>query len=330
MTKTHKMLSFTDCSALFGQKISGLNLPDEPGSLYEPVRYILDLGGKRLRPSLALLSAQLFTKEVDKAMPAALALEVFHNFTLMHDDIMDKADLRRGKATVHKLWNENTAILSGDAAMILSYQFLQQLDASVFPNAFVLFNQTALEVCEGQQYDMDFESCMDVSLDEYLGMIRLKTAVLIAASLQLGGMAAGAGASEQAALYELGENLGMAFQLQDDYLDAFSDASTFGKATGGDIVNNKKTYMLIKALQSGDKALSAQLREWIAKTDFVAEEKIKAVKEIFIRLGVADDAQLAAITFINNSIEILNGIEVPADRKKPIEDIIFQMMYRQN
>ncbi len=330
MTKTHKMLSFADCSTLFGQRITALNLPGEPNSLYQPIRYILDLGGKRLRPSLALLSAQLFNSEVDKAMPAALALEVFHNFTLMHDDIMDKAELRRGKATVHKVWNENTAILSGDAAMILAYQFLHQLDSKIFSDAFSLFNQTALEVCEGQQYDMDFENRLDVSLDEYLGMIRLKTAVLIAASLQLGGMAAGAGTADQLALYELGENLGMAFQLQDDYLDAFSDSSTFGKATGGDIVNNKKTYMLIKALQSGDKALSTELRQWIAKTDFVAEEKIKAVKEIFIRLGVANDAQLAAITFINNSIEILNGIEVPAERKKPLEDIIFQMMYRQN
>ena len=322
------MLSFSDCSRLFTENLQRLILPIEPGNLYEPVRYILDLGGKRLRPSLALLSAQLFTDTIDKAMPAAMAVEVFHNFTLIHDDIMDKADLRRGKETVHKAWDDNTAILSGDAAMIIAYNQLNQLQSEIFSDAFKVFNTTAIEVCEGQQYDMDFEDRTDVSLNEYLGMIRLKTSVLLAASMQLGGMAAGASIDEQYLLYELGENLGMAFQLQDDYLDVFSDAEKFGKATGGDIINNKKTYLLIKALSHNDPAAN-ELLSWIDKKEFEPDQKVAAVKEIYKKLGVGEDAQLAAISYINNSIELLNQLEVPVDRKKPLEEIIFKLMYRE-
>jgi geranylgeranyl diphosphate synthase type II len=306
-----------------------LKLPEEPSGLYKPVDYILSLGGKRLRPSLALLSAQLFSEKPKVAIPAALALEIFHNFTLLHDDIMDKADVRRGKATVHKVWNDNTAILSGDAAMIISYDQLSHLPAEHFRQAFKVFNTTAMEVCEGQQYDMDFEDQPEVTLDEYLGMIRLKTSVLIAASMQLGALAAGASEDDQQALYELGENLGMAFQLQDDYLDIYADAEKFGKTPGGDIINNKKTYMLIKALESDEPAMVEELKAWIDKKDFDPAEKISAVKNIFDELGVGHDAQLAAISFINNSIEILNQLEVPEERKKPLEEIIFKMMYRE-
>jgi geranylgeranyl diphosphate synthase type II len=322
------MISFSDCSKLVNKALQKLNLPEEPKNLYEPVSYILDLGGKRLRPSLALLSANLFTDNVEKAMPAALAVEIFHNFTLIHDDIMDNADVRRSKATVHKVWNDNTAILSGDAAMILAYDQLKNLPKDQFVQAFRIFNQTAIEVCEGQQYDMDFESRMDVTLDEYLGMIRLKTSVLIAASMQLGAIAAGASEADQFALYELGENLGMAFQLQDDYLDVYSDTEQFGKATGGDIVNNKKTYLLIKALNSGEPTLVPELNKWIGKTDFNPQDKVQAVKTIYDQLGAGEDAQLAAITFINNSIEILNQLDIDEKKKKPLEEIIFKMMYR--
>jgi geranylgeranyl diphosphate synthase, type II len=322
------MLSFSDCTKLVDDAIAKLNFPDEPKGLYEPINYILDLGGKRLRPSLAILSAALFTKEVDKAIPAAMALEIFHNFTLLHDDIMDKADVRRGKATAHKIWNENTSILSGDAAMILAYDQLKKLPDNQFLKAFMVFNQTAIEVCEGQQYDMDFETRADVSLDEYLEMIRLKTSVLIAASMQIGAIVAEASETDQHALYELGENLGMAFQLQDDYLDVYSDTEKFGKACGGDIINNKKTYLLIKALNSGDRTLVNELQNWIDKKEFNPEEKIAAVKSIFDKLGVADDVQLAAITYINNSIEILNQINATPELKKPLEEIIFKMMYR--
>lgn len=323
------MKSFSDCTELVNSALSKLDLSIEPNGLYEPVKYIMELGGKRLRPSLAIMSANLFTDEVDNVIPAALSLEVFHNFTLLHDDIMDNADVRRGKATVHKVWDENTAILSGDAAMILAYHQLSLLPKAQFVEAFKVFNRTAMEVCEGQQYDMDFETRDDVTLEEYLGMIRLKTAVLIAASMQIGGIAAGANEVEQFGLYEIGENLGMAFQLQDDYLDVYSDAEKFGKATGGDIVNNKKTYLLIKALNSGEDELVPQLKEWIDKKDFDAKEKVDVVKAIYNKLGAGDDAQLAAITYINNAIEILNQLELPAERKKPLEEIIFKMMYRE-
>lgn len=322
------MKPFSECTEIINEALNKLDLNIEPTGLYEPVKYIMDLGGKRLRPSLALMSASLFTDEVEGVIPAALSLEIFHNFTLLHDDIMDKADVRRGKKTVHKVWDENTAILSGDAAMILAYNQLAQLPANQFVEAFKVFNRTAIEVCEGQQYDMDFETRDDVTLDEYLGMIRLKTAVLIAASMQIGGLAAGANEIEQFALYELGENLGMAFQLQDDYLDVYSDAEKFGKATGGDIINNKKTYLLIKALNSGEEKLVPELIDWIEKKDFDPDEKIKAVKAIYDKIGAGDDAQLAAITYINNSIEILNQLDVAPERRKPLEELIFKMMYR--
>jgi geranylgeranyl diphosphate synthase type II len=323
------MLSFTDCSKLIDEALQKLNLPAEPKGLYEPVDYILQLGGKRLRPSLALLAAALYTDDYEQAMPAALAVEIFHNFTLIHDDIMDKADVRRGKATVHKKWDDNAAILSGDAAMILSYETLNKLPDAKFLNAFKVFNRTAMEVCEGQQYDMDFENRLDVDLNEYLGMIRLKTSVLLAASMQMGAIAAGAPEQDQLALYELGESLGMAFQLQDDYLDVFSDSEKFGKATGGDILNNKKTYLLIKALESGEKTSVNELKMWIEKKEFDPKEKVEAVKAIYKKLGVGEDAQLAAISFVNNSIEILNQLVVADERKKTLEALIFKMMYRE-
>ncbi len=323
------MLSFNDCSEKFNAHLKKLNLPHYPNGLYDPVRYILELGGKRLRPSICMLSAQLFSENNTDIMAAATAIEIFHNFTLIHDDIMDNAEVRRGKTTVHKKWNNNTAILSGDAAMIIAYDQLNYIPEQYRIPAFKIFNQTAIEVCEGQQFDMDFEERDDVTLDEYMEMIRLKTAVLIAASMQLGALLSGASEADQQAIYEVGENLGLAFQLQDDYLDVFSNSEKFGKATGGDILNNKKTYLLIKALNGDDQALVSELKKWIEKNDFDPEEKITAVKNIYNHLGVSDDAQLAAIGCINNAIEILNQIEIPTDRKKPLEEIIFQMMYRE-
>ncbi len=323
------MLSFNDCSEKFNAHIETLNLPFRPNGLYAPVRYILELGGKRLRPSICMLSAQLFSEEDTDIMAAATAIEVFHNFTLIHDDIMDNADVRRGKTTVHKKWNNNTAILSGDAAMIIAYDQLNYIPERYRIPAFKIFNQTAIEVCEGQQFDMDFEETDDVSLEEYMEMIRLKTAVLLAASMQLGALLSGASEADQQAIYEVGENLGLAFQLQDDYLDVFSNTEKFGKATGGDILNNKKTYLLIKALNGDDPSLVAELKNWLSKTDYNPDEKIAAVKEIYDKLGVTEDVQLAAIGCINNAIEILNQIETPSERKKPLEELIFQMMYRE-
>lgn len=323
------MLALTDYTELIEKELKSIEFHPHPEKLYEPVKYILDLGGKRIRPALALMSASLFKDDFKKAMPAALALEIFHNFTLLHDDIMDKADVRRGKATVHKIWDDNTAILSGDAAMILSYDQLSKLPTEIFPQVFKVFNNTALEVCEGQQYDMDFETMDDVTIPEYLEMIRLKTSVLIAASMKIGAIIGGATEMEQDAMYEIGENLGLAFQLQDDYLDCYSDAEKFGKATGGDIANNKKTYLLISALNSGNHKLVSQLHEWIEKENPDKEEKINAVKGIYDDLGVGSDTQLASINFINSAIEILNQIDAPTEKKKPLEDIIFKLMYRE-
>ncbi len=323
------MRELSEYSELIEKELNAIKYREHPAKLYEPIKYILNLGGKRLRPALTLMTASLFTDDFQQAMPAALAIEIFHNFTLLHDDIMDKAEVRRGKPTVHKIWDDNTAILSGDAAIILSYEELGKLPPEKFQRVFKVFNQTALEVCEGQQYDMDFETMDDVTIPEYLEMIRLKTSVLIAASMQIGAIVGGASKMEQEAMYEIGENLGLAFQLQDDYLDCYSNAEKFGKATGGDIANNKKTYLLISALNSGNHKLVNELHNWIEKIDYNKEEKINAVKEIYDELGVGSDTQLASINFINSSIEILNQIDASVEKKKPLEDIIFKLMYRE-
>lgn len=322
------MLQLADYTKLIEEKIKQINYPGEPKELYDPIQYILSLGGKRIRPALTLMSANLFGDNINQCLPAALALEIFHNFTLLHDDIMDNADIRRGKPTVHKVWDNNNAILSGDAALILAYAQLSQLPSDKFLTVFREFNKTALEVCEGQQYDMDFETKSWVSIPEYLEMIRLKTSVLIASSMKIGSICGGAEPEVQEALYELGENLGLAFQLQDDYLDVFADEAIFGKASGGDILNNKKTYLLINALNSGNKELVEELKQWINKKEYSPEEKIKAVKSIYEKLGTGEETQLQSISFINNAIEILNHIDAEPERKKPLEEIMFNLMYR--
>lgn len=314
---------------LIEEKIQKLSYPEEPIILYSPVQYIMGLGGKRLRPALTLLSAGLFTQDVQRAVPAALAVEIFHNFTLMHDDIMDNADIRRGKATVHKVWNSNVAILSGDATLILAYDQLLKLPDNILRPILETFNQTALEVCEGQQYDMDFETREVVTVPEYLEMIRLKTSVLIAAAMKIGAICAGASIAQQNALYTAGANLGLAFQLQDDYLDVFAKDEKFGKMNGGDIINNKKTYLLINALNSGEKRAVEEIKEWIRKSDFVPSEKVAAVKAIYDRLGTGNETKLQAISFINTALEMLNMIDVPAESKKPLEELMFSLMYRE-
>ncbi|MBN1117442.1 MAG: polyprenyl synthetase family protein [Bacteroidales bacterium] len=323
------MSELKDYTVLIEEKLKELNFPSEPQKLYEPIQYILDLGGKRLRPALTLIAASLFRDDTSEAVPAALALEVFHNFTLLHDDIMDKAEIRRGKPTVHKVWNENVAILSGDAAIIKAYELLGQLPDSIFRKVFQVFNETALEVCEGQQYDMNFEEEELVTVPEYLEMIRLKTSVLIAAALKIGGICAGADAADQEILYELGINLGLAFQLQDDYLDVYASTEKFGKTSGGDIVNNKKTYLLINALNSDNKMLVEELKHWINLKDFNPPEKIEAVKKIYEELETGTDTQLQAVSFINNAVELLDSIDADSEKKKPLEELIFKLMYRE-
>ena len=267
--------------------IAALDWKRDPYGLYEPIEYTLASGGKRLRPRLVLLAAEMFGGKEKEVLPAALAIEVFHNFTLLHDDVMDNAAVRRGRPTVHVRWNDNTAILSGDQMVIEAYKLLGNVPADRLPQTLRLFNKMATEICEGQQYDMEFERREQVSIEEYMQMIRLKTSVLLATALQIGAYIAGANAAQQKALYEYGINIGLAFQIQDDILDVYGDPKTFGKAIGGDICCNKKTYMLLTALQRADDETRAELEQWLQTQD-KTDEKIRAVTDIYTRTGARE------------------------------------------
>lgn len=266
----------------------------EPSGLYDPIRYILEMGGKRMRPVLVLLSADLYGAPLESALPAAMAVEEFHNFSLVHDDIMDAAPLRRGQATVHRKWDTNTAILSGDAMLIKAYQHLEAYPPEVFKPLSILFSQTALQVCEGQQYDMDFEKRDDVTLPEYLRMIEYKTAVLLGCGLRMGALVGKAPKAEQKAIYDFGISLGIAFQLQDDYLDAFGNPETFGKQVGGDIIENKKTYLYLQALGSAPEAEARELRDLYTIKPHDPQAKVERVCQLFRQCG-ADTATQARI-----------------------------------
>lgn len=267
--------------------IAALDWKRDPYGLYEPIEYTLASGGKRLRPRLVLLAAEMFGGKEKEVLPAALAIEVFHNFTLLHDDVMDNAAVRRGRPTVHVRWNDNTAILSGDQMVIEAYKLLGNVPADRLPQTLRLFNKMATEICEGQQYDMEFETREQVSIEEYLHMIRLKTSVLLATALQIGAYIAGASETQQQALYEYGINIGLAFQIQDDILDVYGDPETFGKAIGGDICCNKKTYMFLSAMQRADDATRAELERWLQIQD-KPDEKIQAVTDIYTRTGARE------------------------------------------
>lgn len=299
-----------------------------PNGLYKPVSYTLDMGGKRLRPLLVLLSSNLFSEKVEEALPVAIAIEVFHNFTLLHDDLMDNASVRRGKPTVHLKFNPNTAILSGDAMMILANEYLANSPAEKLPELLKLFSRTALEVCEGQQYDMDFESRMDVTVDEYIEMIRLKTAVLIAGALKLGAIIGNASEQQANLLYDFGINIGLAFQLQDDWLDVYGDPNVFGKKIGGDILSNKKTFLLLKAQEKlqGDK--KAQLQSWITKETFLPEEKIEAVTLLYNNASVSEEAQKLMRRYHEEALKCLAKLEVEEANKKDLIEMADQVMSR--
>jgi geranylgeranyl diphosphate synthase type II len=300
------------------EKLAEINWNIEPLGLYEPIDYVLSLGGKRIRPVLTLLACKLFSDNEQAAMPAALAIEVFHNFTLLHDDVMDRADTRRGMPTVHKKWNDNTAILSGDAMLIKAYQFLQQVSADKLPHLLPLFSQTAVEVCEGQQYDVDFENSLDVTLPQYLEMIRLKTAVLLAAGLKMGAIIGGANNQDAQALYDYGINLGLAFQLRDDYLDSFGDAAVFGKKIGGDICCNKKTFLMITALQKAQGEDLQALQNWMNCNDTNRfEEKVQAVLAIYRKLHIDTLCEEAIHNYFTKSVGSLENVQL-ADNKKEI------------
>jgi len=301
-----------------------------PFELYEPIEYTLEMGGKRLRPVLLLLSFNMFSDEVEKALPAAVAIEVFHNFTLLHDDIMDNADVRRNRPTVHKQFSENSAILSGDAMAFLSYQYLLECDSKKLTDVLKLFSDTAIQVCEGQQFDMDFEVRLDVSEEEYLNMIRLKTAVLLACSLKAGALLADQEDEIADQLYEFGLNLGWAFQLQDDLLDSFGDQLTFGKKIGGDILANKKTYLLIKALEKASPDQNLKLKTWINKEDFDDDEKIESVKKIYKEIGIQELANQKIDHYFQQSSELLNQIPVSDVVKHQLQLIGQKMLKRRH
>ncbi|MDB4297722.1 polyprenyl synthetase family protein [Flavobacteriaceae bacterium] len=290
----------------------------EPVTLYQPIDYILNLGGKRIRPLLVLMAVDAFGKDYKSGLSAALAIEVFHNFTLLHDDIMDAAPLRRGKATVHEKWDVNTAILSGDAMMIIANQLLEEYDGVAYKELMKLFQQTGLEVCEGQQYDMDFETRNDVTIPEYVEMIKLKTSVLVAAALKMGAIISGASAKDAESFYEYGLNLGLAFQLQDDYLDAFGDPETFGKQVGGDIIENKKTYLYLKGLALLEGEEKVLLSNLFSTPQEDVNLKIHIAKELFQKSGAVTAIKQEIKDYTQKAFKVLDGVEISESSKNEL------------
>lgn len=300
----------------------------EPRQLYDPIKYILSLGGKRIRPALTLMVCDFFGTDYKKAMSAALAVELFHNFSLIHDDIMDNAPLRRGKRTVHEKWDVNTAILSGDAMLILAYQFFENYEPKMFQELAKLFGETALQVCEGQQHDMDFETRDDVTLVEYIQMIDHKTAVLLGAAMQMGAIVAAAAESDKEKIYQFGRNLGIAFQLQDDYLDVFGNPETFGKQVGGDIISNKKTFLYIMAVGQGTLTQAEELDHLFSINPKDPTDKILTVKEIFLNSGAAEATRKEIKKYSNHAYSLLDGINISEEKKEMFREFGHNLMQR--
>lgn len=323
------MYIIKDLQELVQRKLNQLELVREPAELYEPIDYVLSIGGKRIRPALCLAACQLFQENnLQQAMYPALGLEIFHNFTLLHDDVMDNALVRRNKPTVHMKWNVNAAILSGDAMMIKATQFIAMSPNEVLKPVLDVFNQIALEVCEGQQLDMEFEERGDVSVEEYLNMIRLKTAVLLAGSLKIGAIIGGASSEQADLLYEFGENIGVAFQLQDDFLDVYGDEESFGKSIGGDIINNKKTFLLINALREATGSRKAELQKWICVKDFDSAEKIKSVTAIYNDLKIPEQSKKEMVGYFDKAITALNKIDGNREMKEDIKQFAHKLIER--
>src|SRR5690606_13242117 len=304
--------------AIFSDYIEKQQIGRNPENLYKPIRYILSLGGKRIRPMLTLMACDIFGEDVNKALPAATAVEIFHNFSLIHDDIMDQAPLRRGNPTVHQKWDLNTGILSGDAMLILAYQYFEHYEPAIFKELAKLFSKTALEVCEGQQWDIDFENRDDVTISEYLKMIEYKTAVLVAAAFQMGAIVAKTSDKDKQNVYDFGLNLGIAFQLQDDYLDTFGEAETFGKQIGGDIIENKKTYLYLKAISDGRTEDKEQLLHLYSITPKENQDKIQSVKSIFVNSGSDQKTKQAIEAYTKKAFEILDQMEISSDKKQQL------------
>lgn len=306
-----------------------LSYDRKPESLYEPIKYVLSMGGKRIRPTLMLLAYNLYKENPEDILMNACALETYHNYTLLHDDLMDNADMRRGHLTVHKKWNDNTAILSGDSMLVLAFQRMMQCDTKHLKDILDLFTVTALEIGEGQQYDMEFETRNDVKEEEYIEMIRLKTSVLLACALKIGAILADASAEDADNLYKFGEQIGLAFQLQDDYLDVYGDSKVFGKEIGGDITSNKKTYMLINAFNKANDAQREELTRWVSARDFDRNEKVDAVTRLYNEIGIDQLAQDKIAYYFAESKKFLDAVNVPEEKKEELRKYAQKMMKRQ-
>ncbi len=308
--------------------LASLPYERKPKSLYEPVEYVLSLGGKRIRPVLMLMGYNLWRQHPEDILMPAIGLETYHNYTLLHDDLMDNADVRRGHQTVHRRWDANKAILSGDSMLVLAYQRMQQVPADKLPAVLDIFTETALEIGEGQEYDMTFETRNDVTEDEYIEMIRLKTSVLLACALKIGALLADAPQEDADRLYRFGEQLGLAFQLQDDLLDVYGDPKVFGKAIGGDITSNKKTYMLINAVNRANAEQRKELEQWIAAKDFDREEKVAAVTRLYDEIGIRQLCEEKINYYFSQARKTLSQVQVPEDRKAPLFTYMDDLLHR--
>ncbi|MES2276632.1 MAG: polyprenyl synthetase family protein [Bacteroidota bacterium] len=323
------MKSLNELQTIILGAVNELQYPTQPPDLYEPISYILSLGGKRLRPALLLMACDVFGGDVNKAIKAALAIEVFHNFTLMHDDIMDKAPLRRGQITVHERWNPNVAILAGDAMMVEANKLMLQVDDNILRKVMDIFNTTATGVCEGQQFDMSFESRDKVSAGEYINMIRLKTAILLGGALKIGALIGGASEKDADLLYTFGEQLGIAFQLQDDILDVYGDPDKFGKQVGGDIIANKKTFLLIKAQELADEKQATELQQWLDDTQTASQAKVAAITGIYNNLQIREQAERAMQTYASNAFTALDSINLPDMHKQYLRGFADSLLVRE-
>ena len=322
------MLTFNQYLERVNAAIENLPYPAQPAHLYEPISYTMALGGKRIRPVLVLMACEAVGGDIEKAIMPAVGLEMYHNFTLLHDDVMDKADIRRGKPTVHVKWDDNTAILSGDAMLTMATQLIARADAAVMPQVMELFNRTAMEIYEGQQYDMDFESRGDVTVEEYIAMIRLKTSVLLGCACKMGALIGGADEATAQRFYEIGENLGLAFQLQDDMLDVWGDEATFGKAIGGDIMNNKKTFLLINACQRATDDNRIELALWLNTDNASRAVKVPAVTAIYERLGLKELSEAEIAKYNDKAMAAVFETAVDEPAKKAFIDLISRLVKR--
>lgn len=323
------MRSISELQQIINKAIANSQYPATPKELYEPINYIMDLGGKRMRPVLLLMAFNLFNDDLDKAINPALAIEVFHNFTLMHDDFMDNAPLRRNMPTVHNKWSNSAAILSGDVMLIEAYKLIMQVESSVLPEVLTIFNNTAVGVCEGQQIDMNFEKLEQVKISEYINMIRLKTAVLLGGALKIGARISNSSAEAANHLYEFGVNIGIAFQLQDDILDVYGDPEKFGKQVGGDIISNKKTFMLIKAKELASGEIAQSLTNWLAVADN-PQQKVTEVTKIYDQLNVKKLAEREMAGYAENAIKCMEQLDVAEFKKDILKAFAESLLVREH